>query len=48
MVFARTSVGGAAVDRSTVTGNSVASRDAATGLWPSDHAGVVMRLRGLR
>ena len=48
MVFARTSSGGAAVDRGTVTGNSVASRDATTGLWPSDHAGVVMRLRGLR
>jgi hypothetical protein len=48
MVFGRTGdgrrlrvVGGA------VTGNTVASRDATTGLWPSDHAGVVMRLRGL-
>ena len=30
-----------------VTGNEVADRDPATGLWPSDHAGVVLRLRGL-
>jgi endonuclease/exonuclease/phosphatase family metal-dependent hydrolase len=48
MVFARTGegrrlkvVGGA------VTGNTLASKDATTGLWPSDHAGVVMKLRGL-
>ena len=49
MVFARTSdgarmraVGG------TVVGNTVASKDPATGLWPSDHAGVMMKLRGIR
>ena len=48
LVLARTAAGGAAVDRGTVTGNDVADRDPATGLWPSDHAGVVLRLRGLR
>jgi endonuclease/exonuclease/phosphatase family metal-dependent hydrolase len=48
MVFARTASGAAGVDRGTVTGNAVTDRDAATGLWPSDHAGVVLRLRGLR
>lgn len=48
LVFARTATGGAAVDRGTVTGNAVTDRDPATGLWPSDHAGVVLRLRGLR
>lgn len=48
LVLARTASGGAAVDRGTVTGNTVADRDPATGLWPSDHAGVVLRLRGLR
>lgn len=48
LVLARTAAGGAAVDRGTVTGNEVADRDPATGLWPSDHAGVVLRLRGLR
>jgi endonuclease/exonuclease/phosphatase family metal-dependent hydrolase len=48
MVFARTGdgrrlkvVGGA------VTGRSLSDRDPVTGLWPSDHAGVVMRLRHL-
>ena len=48
LVFARGS-GGATVDadRGTVVGNDVADRDPATGLWPSDHAGVVLRLRGL-
>jgi endonuclease/exonuclease/phosphatase family metal-dependent hydrolase len=48
MVFARTAGGGGlAVDQGEVTGNEVADRDPATGLWPSDHAGVVLRLRGL-
>jgi endonuclease/exonuclease/phosphatase family metal-dependent hydrolase len=46
MVFARTKSGsGLAVDRGLVTGTNVADRDPATGLWPSDHGGVVMRLR---
>ena len=27
-----------------VTGDELADRDPATGLWPSDHAGLVMRL----
>ena len=47
MVFARTpSGGGLAVDRGEVTGTDVADRDPETGLWPSDHGGVVLRLRG--
>jgi endonuclease/exonuclease/phosphatase family metal-dependent hydrolase len=47
-VFGRTSSGGALdVDRGQVTGDEVTDRDPATGLWPSDHAGVVLRLRGL-
>jgi endonuclease/exonuclease/phosphatase family metal-dependent hydrolase len=48
MIFGRTA-GGAAlgVDRGEVTGTEVTDRDPATGLWPSDHAGVVLRLRGL-
>jgi endonuclease/exonuclease/phosphatase family metal-dependent hydrolase len=48
MVFGRTSCGGPlSVDRGEVTGTDVADRDPATGLWPSDHGGVVLRLRGL-
>jgi endonuclease/exonuclease/phosphatase family metal-dependent hydrolase len=48
MVFARTASGQAlAVDRGQVTGTDVSSKDPATGLWPSDHGGVVLRLRGL-
>lgn len=48
MVFARTASGGAlAVDRGRITGDEVGDRDPVTGLWPSDHAGVVLRLRGL-
>jgi endonuclease/exonuclease/phosphatase family metal-dependent hydrolase len=31
--------------RGQITGDEVADRDRATGLWPSDHAGVVLRLR---
>jgi endonuclease/exonuclease/phosphatase family metal-dependent hydrolase len=34
-------------DRGEVTGDELADRDDATGLWPSDHAGVWLRLRGL-
>lgn len=34
------------VDRGEVTGDELTDRDPATGLWPSDHAGVVLRLRG--
>jgi endonuclease/exonuclease/phosphatase family metal-dependent hydrolase len=46
MVFVRTADGGSmAVDRGRVTGNQVSDRDPVTGLWPSDHAGVVLRLR---
>jgi hypothetical protein len=48
MVFARTAHGDPlVVDRGRVTGTTVASKDPATGLWPSDHGGVVLRLRGL-
>ena len=48
MVFGRTADGRPLpVDRGLVTGTSVTDRDAATGLWPSDHGGVVLRLRGL-
>lgn len=48
MVFARTGEGRRLrVVGGDVTGNTVASIDPTTGLWPSDHAGVVMRLRGL-
>jgi endonuclease/exonuclease/phosphatase family metal-dependent hydrolase len=34
------------VERGVVTGTSVTDRDPGTGLWPSDHGGVVLRLRG--
>ena len=48
MVFARTGSGAPLrVLGGAVTGNTLAATDPATGLWPSDHAGVVMRLRGL-
>ena len=48
MIFARTASGGPlGVDRGEVTGTEVSDRDPATGLWPSDHAGVVLRVRGL-
>lgn len=47
MVFARTAGGQVAtVDKGEVTGDELGDRDPATGLWPSDHAGVVIRLRG--
>lgn len=46
MVFARSEDGRRLKALSgTTTGNDLADRDEATGLWPSDHAGVVMRLR---
>jgi endonuclease/exonuclease/phosphatase family metal-dependent hydrolase len=48
MVFTHTASGAPlAVDRGAVTGTELADRDPATGLWPSDHGGVVLRLRGL-
>jgi hypothetical protein len=48
MVFGRTANGdGLTTDRGQVTGRDGDQRDPATGLWPSDHAGVVMRVRGL-
>jgi hypothetical protein len=31
-----------------VTGDEPAAKDPATGLWPSDHAGVVLTITGLR
>lgn len=48
MVFGRTADGDPlTTDRGQVTGRDGDPRDPATGLWPSDHAGVVMRVRGL-
>jgi endonuclease/exonuclease/phosphatase family metal-dependent hydrolase len=47
MVFARARKGASiTTDQGTVTGTDPADRDPATGLWPSDHGGVVLRLRG--
>jgi len=46
MIFTRTVDGHRlGVERGAVTGTSVGDRDGATGLWPSDHGGVVLRLR---
>ncbi len=46
MVFARTPRGGGlSVAHGEVTGTNLTDRDPATGLWPSDHGGVVLRLR---
>ncbi len=48
MVFARTAPGDTLdVLNGDVTGNELSDRDPATGLWPSDHAGVVLTLDGL-
>jgi endonuclease/exonuclease/phosphatase family metal-dependent hydrolase len=48
LVLARTADGeGLEVDRGAVTGREPDPRDPGSGLWPSDHAGVVLRLRGL-
>ncbi|WP_148046777.1 hypothetical protein [Nocardioides pocheonensis] len=48
MVFARKATGGGLpVDKGWVTGTKLTDRDPSTGLWPSDHGGVVLRLRGL-
>jgi endonuclease/exonuclease/phosphatase family metal-dependent hydrolase len=48
MVFARRPDGAPlTVEAGQVTGTDLADRDPATGLWPSDHGGVVLRLRGL-
>lgn len=47
-VFARRTAGAPLrVDRGRVTGTEPTDRDPATGLWASDHGGVVLRLRGL-
>ena len=47
MVFSHTLSGQPlATDKGAITGNELADRDPVTGLWPSDHAGVVLRLRG--
>jgi endonuclease/exonuclease/phosphatase family metal-dependent hydrolase len=46
MVFGRVTDGSTiTVKRGYVTGDQVTDRDRRTGLWPSDHAGVVLRLR---
>jgi hypothetical protein len=48
MVFGHTPDGRVLdVDRGEVTGDELGDRDPATGLWPSDHAGVVLRLRSM-
>ena len=48
MIFAHTPDGKPLdVDHGYITGDQLTDRDPATGLWPSDHAGVVLRLRGL-
>lgn len=47
MVFARGADGAISADKGWTTGDEIADKDPATGLWPSDHAGVVLRLRGL-
>ncbi len=45
-VFGRTAAGKAfKVLAGSVTGNRIEDRHAATGLWPSDHAGVALKLR---
>lgn len=47
MVFVRARKGASVTtDQGTVTGTDPSDRDPATGLWPSDHGGVVLRLRG--
>ena len=49
MIFGKTADGRALlVDKGRVTGNKLGDRDVSTGLWPSDHAGVVLRLRAWR
>ena len=35
------------VKKGEVTGDELKDRDAGSGLWPSDHAGVVLKLKGL-
>jgi hypothetical protein len=46
MVFTRTAKpGGMKVRWGAVTGDELRDRDPVTGLWPSDHAGVVLKLR---
>ena len=48
MVFTRSPVGAdLGVVGAEVTGTLVSDRDPVTGLWPSDHGGVVVRLRGV-
>jgi endonuclease/exonuclease/phosphatase family metal-dependent hydrolase len=48
MIFARAAAGETIrVRHGEVTGDKKGDRDKATGLWPSDHAGVVIELEGL-
>jgi endonuclease/exonuclease/phosphatase family metal-dependent hydrolase len=48
MIFARPAAGETIrVRHGEVTGDKKGDRDKATGLWPSDHAGVVIELEGL-
>lgn len=49
LVLARSTDGSPVTsDKGVITGDDLEDRDAVTGLWPSDHAGVQVRLRGLR
>ena len=47
MIFTRPARGSVRVSDGHVTGDSPRDRDRRTGLWPSDHAGVTLTLRGL-
>ncbi len=47
LVLTRTAGAPLRADRGAIIGDELGDRDPATGLWPSDHAGVVLRLRGL-
>lgn len=47
MIFTKTPRGSVRVSNGHVTGDSPRDRDRRTGLWPSDHAGVTLSLRGL-
>lgn len=47
MIFTKTAHGSVRVSDGHVTGTSLRDRDRRTGLWPSDHGGVVLTLRGL-
>ena len=47
MIFTKPAHGSVRVSDGHITGNNVRDRDRRTGVWPSDHAGVTLTLRGL-